>query len=99
MTHLFVKAHEGSSRCLHCMLRRGIERWAERSADGMPLVDMSQVIADVANVIGDLTSQLPEGPKREQWEAYARACLEAAFEFARTGVPVEVSTGVPASEH
>jgi hypothetical protein len=38
----------GDPACLHCIVHHGIDRWAakfcERSAEGYPIIDMSEVI-------------------------------------------------------
>lgn len=93
----------GDPACLHCALNHAIESWAKenapRNAQGHVVFDAAVIVARLAEVIGELVESADTGPKREQFERYARQCLEAAFENAQTGTPVMVEVGKAAREH
>jgi hypothetical protein len=93
----------GDPACLHCIVHHGIDRWAatfcERSAEGYPIIDMSEVIAMLAQVIGESVHFADTEAQKLQFERYARECLEASFTHQRTGETVEVTTGCPVKGH
>lgn len=92
-----------NDRCIHCLIHRGITRWADKhcpqNEDGLPIIDISEVIGRICEVVADMVGELPDGPKRQQWEKFSRSCLDAAFESKRTGHPVKVESGEPEGLH
>lgn len=93
----------GDPQCLHCVLNYAIESWAKhsapRNAQGHAILEADEIVARLAEVMGEIVHSAETERKREQFERYARECLEAAFEHQRTGEPVMVDTGAAAREH
>lgn len=94
---------EGNPRCLHCVLNFAMGKWAEhnarRNADGVIVLDVAHAISKIAELVGSLVYQAPEGLQRDNFERYAHECLEGAFEHQRTGKVVAVSLNGPGRCH
>lgn len=94
---------KGNPRCLHCVLNYAMGKWAERNArrnaDGMIVLDVSEVIPKIAELVGELVHKAPQASERRKFERYAHECLEAAFEHQRTGAIVAVSVNDPGRGH
>jgi hypothetical protein len=86
---------KGNPRCLHCVLSYAVGSWAKRNArrnaDGMIILDVSEVIPQIAELVGELVYVSKDTLERQKFERYSHECLEAAFEHERTGEVVAVS--------
>lgn len=86
---------KGNPRCLHCVLNYAMGKWAERNskrnADGVIMLDVSEVIPKIAELVGELVYMNPNPFERENFERYSHECLEAAFKHQQTGETVAVS--------
>lgn len=95
MTQTPGQITKGNPRCLHCVLNYAMGKWAERNArrnaDGVIILDVSEVITKIAELVGELVYQAPPGPQRPRFERYVHECMEAAFEHQRTGKIIAVS--------
>ena len=95
MTQVHGEIERGDPRCLHCVLNYAMGRWAERNArrnaDGVIVLDVSEVIPKIAELIGGLVYASRDQLEQRKFERYAHECVEAAFEHERTGAIVAVS--------
>jgi hypothetical protein len=93
----------GNPRCLHCVLNYAMGKWAEQNArrneDGVIILDVSDALAKIAELVGELVYAAPAGQERVNFERYAHECLEAAFEHQRTGEAVAVSVNQSTRGH
>jgi hypothetical protein len=102
MTRVYGSVRPNDSRCLHCLLTYSIALWAKQHAPqeaGVPILDISEVIGKMAEVVGDFVYKSPDPALRAQFERYAFECLSAAFESKRTGRPVAVSVDALSRDH
>lgn len=103
MTQTPGEISRGNPRCLHCVLNYAMGKWAEqnsrRNAGGTIILDVADVIPQIAKLLGELVHVAPSDFERENFERYAHECLEAAFEYKRTGKPVAVSVNDSARGH
>jgi CobQ-like glutamine amidotransferase family enzyme len=95
MTQTHGQIERGNPRCLHCVLNYCMGKWAERNArrnaDGVIVLDISEVIPKIAQLIGGLVYESQDPIERRKFERYAQECLEGAFEHERAGAIVSVS--------
>jgi hypothetical protein len=63
------------------------------------VLDVSQAIASIAEVVGEMIYSSPDATERFEFERYAHQCLEAAFQQQRTGQPVAVGGDAPSHGH
>lgn len=86
---------QGNPECLHCVLNYAMGKWAQRNgrhnADGVIILDVAEVIPQIAKLIGDLVFATPDAAQQRAFERYAQECLAGAFHHQHTGEAARVS--------
>jgi hypothetical protein len=90
--------------CLHCTIMFAIETFYKHrgqidDATGNYVIDMTEAIAKVGEVMADIVHRAPTRPQRRRFEKYARDCLEAGFRLQVTGKVQAVELDEPEAEH
>ena len=89
--------------CLHCaiaaVVRAYYDKHGEKTSDGMTIVDATEAIARLCEVIAELGQEMAAGGERQRFQGFARKCMDAAFRTAETGEDQVVDMGPPEALH
>ena len=89
--------------CLHCAIARVVrahyDKYGEKTSDGITILDATEAIARLCEVIADLGHEMAAGGERQRFQGFARECMEAAFLTVETGEDQVVDLGGPEVLH
>lgn len=82
-------------RCLHCLVGFTIEEWAKKNAprdtNGRIYLDAELAITALAKVMGEIVYRAGDEATRQEFERFAHAALERAFQAESTGDVIVIS--------
>lgn len=85
---------ERPDTCLHCVVMTAIEQWferhGERAPSGQMMIDVTHVVAKLAECTVEFVEATGDRSKRRRAFRFAHDALDAQMKSSRTGKLVEV---------